>query len=219
MAVLGDYAYATDPGGCGEWNARLDILDVSDPTDPQWVGPVEQPHTLFTRTTIADGLLYVAEGGYHPGETSGLRIFDLSTPTSLRQVGYFAVPMASNAVVVEGNLAFVVNAPFKWANVGGGREIWNDVRIVDVSSPDRPRQIGVYADNKIVCAMVTVLQGDYAYVHSQDSGLNIVDMSDPMQPQSLGVYPPPDRPNTEAITTSPFRATMPTPQVITGCRS
>lgn len=80
VVVEGDYAYVTVRGGnaCGQDFSFLEVIDVSDKTNPQIVKEYDmrEPYGLG----IHDDRLFVSDGQY------GLQIYDKSDPNSLKLV-------------------------------------------------------------------------------------------------------------------------------------
>ncbi|BDD00645.1 hypothetical protein PEPS_29250 (plasmid) [Persicobacter psychrovividus] len=74
VVVQGNYAYSTLRSGtvCGSTVNRLDVIDISDITNPQGVGAVQMsdPHGLG----VDGNLLFVCEGA------KGLKVFSLENP-------------------------------------------------------------------------------------------------------------------------------------------
>lgn len=111
--------------------ARMQIVDLSDPSDPVQVGTLDtQPsdggsgsHTL----SIADGYLYV-QGGAGVG---GVRIFSLADPHDPEFVGDYQ-PFYVHDVLVRGDTLYAA------AIYGEG------VDIVDISDKADPRRIEIF---------------------------------------------------------------------------
>jgi hypothetical protein len=72
VVVKGNYAYSTlnSSGPCSQGVDQLDIIDISHPSDPQWVNTISMnsPKGLG----ISGSLLFVCDGG--------LKVYDLSNP-------------------------------------------------------------------------------------------------------------------------------------------
>jgi hypothetical protein len=72
VVVENDIAFITlrDGTRCQTYNNQLDVVDVSDPTDPEFIKtyPMDHPHGLAVRNSV----LYLCEGDY------GLKVFDVS---------------------------------------------------------------------------------------------------------------------------------------------
>jgi parallel beta-helix repeat protein len=104
----------------------------------------------------------------------GLRlvVLDVSNPFSLQEVGATTpFPYFVEDVAVSGNLAYV-------AAGGAG------LRIVDVSNPSHPTEIGAW-DSRGYAEGVAVA-GNVAFLADGPYGLRLVDVSNPAQPNEIG---------------------------------
>ncbi len=148
----------------------LQIIDVSDPTDPvivEGVDTIGSSYEIF----VVGSYAYVAD------TFSGLQIADVSDPTSPVIVG--GVDTIGNAydVYVEGSYAYVA------AGISG-------LQVVDISDPTDPVIVnGVAMPSS---AWDVYVEGSYAYVADSGSGLQIVDVSDPLNPVIVGDVDTPD---------------------------
>jgi hypothetical protein len=126
------------------------------------------------------------QGNYaYIGEGATLKIFDISNPASPTVVGTSAAmpDVYIFQIVVKGNYAYVANAR-------GG------LRILDVSNPQHPFEVGVYNTNQPDDSMDWTLWGvdvrdNYAYVADMASGLRVLDVSNPAKPTEIGFYDTP----------------------------
>jgi hypothetical protein len=80
-------------------------------------------------------------------------------------------------VAVAGGYAYVADA-------------WEGLRVVDVSTPSNPTEVGFYDTPGWGAAGVAVA-GGYAYVADRNSGLRVVDVSNPSNPTEVGFYDTP----------------------------
>jgi hypothetical protein len=96
---------------------------------------------------------------------------------NLELVGQLAGPARS--VAVQGSYAYVISTD---AELPG-------LRIIDVSDPTAPSQVG-FCDLPGGARDVAV-EGSYAYVATWDSGLRIIDVSAPANPSETGSYDTP----------------------------
>ncbi|MCB0295854.1 MAG: hypothetical protein KDG51_11585, partial [Calditrichaeota bacterium] len=74
-------------------------------------------------------------------------------------------------VAVGGNLAYLADG--------------NNLRIVDVSDPDNPFQVGALPVNG---AMNLAVEGGLAYIAASNLGLRIIDVSNPAAPAETGFF-------------------------------
>ena len=129
------------------WDAGLILLDVSDPTDPQFISrtpyaPTEEGNTHVAVPARGGTLVITGDEDFTPGPWGFMRVFDTSDITAPVEIGTFATENALNApppggdfsahnVVVRGNTAY-----FSWYSDG--------IRLVDISQPTVPREIGSF---------------------------------------------------------------------------
>jgi hypothetical protein len=110
--------------------------------------------------------------------SNGLRIIDVSTPSSPVEVGFYSKGGSAVSVAVSSGYAYVAY----W--VGG---LDGGLRIIDVSTPSSPVEVGFCVTNGLPYG-VTV-SGNYAYVANDVSdGLCIIDVSAPSSPVEVGFY-------------------------------
>ena len=157
IVVRGDIAFVADG------TEGLRIIDISNPTSPREISSQNTPGSavdLFIQSNHA----YIADG------EDGLRIIDISNPASPKNAGNLKSLRSTEAVHVQGELAFV--------NDTAG------LRVVDVSKPSSPKPVGFIplpgGGGKSISA-----QGDHVFLG--DSGaLRVIDISDPAFPRVVG---------------------------------
>jgi len=128
------------------------------------IGSYDTPN--FANGVAVSGIYAYVADGY-----SGLRIIDISNPSSPIEVGSYDTGIFSGDVKVSGSYAYVAFA--------------DALRIIDISNPSAPTQTGFYP---MTYAWSVVISGNYAYVADYDSGLRIIDVSNPAAPVEVGYY-------------------------------
>jgi hypothetical protein len=165
VAVAGNRAYIMAIG--------LHIVDVSNPTAPRRVGFYQPPPSPISAPAVAGNTVYLAAW------ETGLIVVDVSDPTAPKEVNRVAAQEA-RWVTVAGSRAYLVDR--------GG------VRILDISNPARPHQLGLYRANNAQRVVTAPAPGNpsvtLAYVIASGT-MYIVDISEPTLPQELGAYAPP----------------------------
>lgn len=173
---------------------NLVILKLTDPSQPQVVSSVKLPIRTVSDIEIADGYAYLA------ADEAGLRIVDVSNPSAPTEVGSYLPPLrglankplsrsgpeAPNYLYSRGARAVVVETASKaggpvYAYVaaqGAG------LRIVDVSNPAAPAEIGFY--EMPGDAIGIAVANDYAYIAAFEAGLRIIDVAQPTAPVEVG---------------------------------
>lgn len=101
VAVNGNYAYVTLRSGrdCGGWSNQLDVIDVSDLSNPKLLHTEQMtsPYGL----AIDDGSLFVCEG------YNGLKVYDVSNPELPAEIGSLTGNSAMDAITYNGVLMTV----------------------------------------------------------------------------------------------------------------
>lgn len=157
VSVIGGYAYCSLPYG-------LVILDVSVPSAPTVASQLSFANGRGEGVCVSGSYLYLADGD------AGLRIIDVSNPSSPLHLIRIFTPSAALKVRVVGNTAYVA--------LGSG-----GLQIYDVSNPAAPAFLGSFA---CYAFDVSVL-GSLAYV-AANVGLLVVDVSHPVAPVLVGSY-------------------------------
>jgi hypothetical protein len=168
MAVDGSRAYLT------AWGTGLIVADVSDPSHPTELGRF--PYPGATAIDAANGYAYLGRTT-NGGEFVVVDVSDPAHPTPRA-----ALPMSDvMRIKVAGRLAFVADQSVR-GDQGGG------LRILDVSHPTAPVQVGFYNACSSASDVVLDKSGTTAFV-ACDNGVHIVDVSKPNQPVARGIYP------------------------------
>lgn len=166
IEVSGDRAY-TIPSGTVNGNARMRILDISDPFSISEIGYFDVPSMVFDMHIQGNYAYFATE--------AGLIIVDITSSSNPIPAGTFNDHEGARAVDVVGSLAYVVYG------IGTG-----SLRIIDVSDPGNADEMGdLFLAN---AASNIAVSGDYAYLVGRLSGdLRIVDISDPEIPVGAGM--------------------------------
>ncbi|HNX01098.1 MAG TPA: T9SS type A sorting domain-containing protein, partial [Candidatus Cloacimonadota bacterium] len=143
-----------------EFYGGLQIINVSNPQDPQLVGsyPVSWPGEFAIHGNHA----------YLTSHNDGLLIVNVTNPQDLQLLGSYPVNQAS-LVRVVGNTAYVV--------------YYNHVLTIDVSNPQNPQLINTYDAPDFMFDMTFI--GSIAYCATGPS-IAIVDFSNPQNPSFIG---------------------------------
>jgi hypothetical protein len=146
---------------------------VVDATNP------EQPHVEATVSMLGTGIIGVS-GQYAylaDGYPAGVRVFDVSVPSSPTEVGFLPDLYSITSIVVAGQYAYV-----PWYDSFGTPP--GGLKVIDVSTPSAPFVAGSvdFPDDWVGRAAV---YRDYVYVVALD-GLRIIDVSTPTVPVEVG---------------------------------
>ncbi|MEM9336884.1 MAG: hypothetical protein AAGA35_03455 [Patescibacteria group bacterium] len=178
VVVQGQYAYVLS----GIVDDGLQIIDISDPTNPVGIGAVSNATTL----SAPRGLAVRGNYAYIASQADYFTVVDIADPTAPEIVA--AVLDGTNGtdeldgatdVVVVGNYAYIVS-------LGD-----DGLQIIDISDPTNPVGVGSITDgsNGVLLdgAQNIVVRGNYAYiVANNDDALQIIDISDPTNPVGVG---------------------------------
>ena len=158
--VSGNFAYVA-AGAAG-----LQVVDVSDPEQPQIVGALDTPGNA-NDVRVVGTLAYIADGA------AGLHLIDVSTPAAPVSVGALDTPGEAHDVVVVASRAYV-------ADGAAG------LHIIDVTNAVAPSLLGT-VDTPGTARGVAV-SGDFAVIadDSPASAARIVNIANPAQPQIVG---------------------------------
>jgi hypothetical protein len=163
----------------------LRLVDGTNPAKPEELGD----HLTLGdpgEVKVVGSLAYVATGR-DVGWKGGLEIIDVADPSAPFEVGSFEVEDAlygeARAVEVVGDLAYL--AGNFWLP-----DWYSTLRIVDVSDPALPSQLGVYehpADTGYGLGDVAVA-GTLAFLADGSAGLRIVSVANPAAPVGWGGF-------------------------------
>ncbi len=123
FAISGDYLYTIN-------QREMNILDISIASAPKRINKIRVPFDVETLFAYKDNL-YV-------GASSGMYIYDKSTPTQPSKISNFTHAQSCDPVVVSDDIAYVTlhtNAQC-WRGTGVNR-----LEIIDVKDPKNPKLI------------------------------------------------------------------------------
>ncbi|MCJ7549487.1 MAG: hypothetical protein MUQ30_07380, partial [Anaerolineae bacterium] len=159
-AISGTMAFVAD-GATG-----LMFIDITEPMTPTEIGRHDTPG-VAQDVALSGPYAFVADSN------RGVRILDIGNATAPSEISAYDLPSASRSVAVSGTRAFVGEYYYS----SGASESLGVLRSIDLSSPTTLTQTDIYTlpDRGIDIAV----QGPYAYVAANGSGLQIIDVSDP----------------------------------------
>jgi hypothetical protein len=114
---------------------------------------------------------------------AGLRVVDVSDPSTPREVGFYQIPdLIFSKVVVSGQYAYVITV-----TEGKKGEIEAVlILIIDVSNSHSPHKAGSYSSKSKKVYDMDV-SGTYAYV-TDPKRLRVIDVSNPSSPREVSTY-------------------------------
>jgi hypothetical protein len=173
IVVNGSYAYLANAGWVAGRN--LQIFNISVPSSPTLVGFANNvPNEAAYDVALQGNFAYLAHS------SAGLRIINISNPSSPVEVGSYATTGLAWGVAVSGNYAYV--------GCTDGRLV-----IVNVSNPAFP----TYVSSLVSCtgfgaaALGIAVRGDYAYLAGGSCGFRVIDISNKLNPRQVDSIPVP----------------------------
>jgi len=120
----------------------------------------------------ASGVCISGAYAYLANAQDGLRIYDISNPSSPRNMGHTNITGSAvfSAVAVQGPYAYVTGHP--------------GLMIFDVSDPSQPAMVS--RSYETILGMGLCIAGNYAYIASGYTGIHVCDVSSPENPVPLG---------------------------------
>ena len=168
VKVSGGVAYATifNANGYDNYYGGLDIINVSDPTNPTLLGKFGDVYNSSKDVFLYGTIAYIAD--------DGLEIIDVSDPVNPIELGQY-VPYAgySSALCVSESIVYLAAGT-------------NGIDIIDVSDPHNPIKLGGFDDGGDSWD-IDIFDG-IAYVSDGNGGFEIIDVSDPQNPAKLGEF-------------------------------
>ncbi len=151
----------------------IQMLDLADPANPQKLGRLDVLSAALLEAALGQDVL-VIEIFLLRNETVQMGVIDVSDPARPQAVAWLPAESASAPLTIQDGLLMGRR----------GAEVW----FYDVSTPADPQVLG---DIRLGAYVVdAVMQGDHAYVLTDDFALTVVDVGDPRQPAVAGSLPP-----------------------------
>jgi hypothetical protein len=151
----------------GSYWGKMGVNDIGTPETPAVLGSYEIANEDLHGIAVNGDYVYAAAG------SNGLKVIDISTPSSPTFAGSAATSGEALNVVVSGNYAYVVCGD-------DGLEIFN------ITTPTAPAPAGSY--NFPGYARNVVVSGDYAYIAAGTSGVRAINIANPASPYGAGSY-------------------------------
>ncbi|MCB4790863.1 MAG: fibronectin type III domain-containing protein [Elusimicrobia bacterium] len=170
VKVSGNYAYVGDNNG-------FEILDVSNPNAPTVIKTLATNGIIVNDIFISGDYAYLANGG------DGIRIENISSPSSAYQVTQFSNFSNDNsynsvnakALYKSGNYLYVIDNN-------------NGLVVIDVSNPASPQFKGKYTAVSGYNMYDVCVKNNMAYLADYYYGLRIISFADPENPVEAGSY-------------------------------
>lgn len=156
----------------GAGNAGIEVWDMLDVLRPERMCVYDTPGYTYdydAMGTFKQTETYVAAGD------SGLRIISLWPQPE--ELGYYYTPGSARGIRFNPNLCYVADG-------------YSGLRIIDVSDPYNPYEIGSYDTDGYANAVDVYWNHPeyYAYIADGEDNVIILDINDPSNPQYAGQY-------------------------------
>ncbi|HXG52561.1 MAG TPA: hypothetical protein VNN77_14290 [candidate division Zixibacteria bacterium] len=178
------------------WHSGWTVLDVTDPTAPQWLNFVPGPPNTWTiQVQVADGRMVTALERIAPGwggsdsreHAEGVFIWDLSEPARPRRLGHYRTGGTGT------HRNFYDGGPLMHLAAGAPGYDGKIYQIVDIADPAKPRLVSTFAlaeqreparagGAKISLHGPAYVEGSRAYLPYGDAGGVVLDIADPGRP-------------------------------------
>ncbi len=159
IAVSGSYVYLSrDDFGTND--ARLEVIDVSDPGNPSLVDTYRPGQYNEGPVAVAGEFLYYTAG-------TRLIVLDISSPAHPDPVGSFTLREEAEELAIAGSNLYVAMGP-------------KGLEILDISGPASPTLAGTYQPWGGVFDIA--VSGRYVYAAGGYSGLYVIDVANPASP-------------------------------------
>lgn len=155
-AKTGDYCYVSDINGWHVW-------DVSNPGSVAYVQSANDPAAgLLVDAEVSGDYIFAVKASF------GLRVYDISDPTTPYAIGYFG-DITATSVQVDGGVAYLSD-----------NAVSSGFHVLDVTSPSLPSEITEVATPGE--AVDVALVGAYLYVADQGNAVLVYDVANPSSP-------------------------------------
>jgi hypothetical protein len=149
----------------------LHILDIVDPAQPRLAGLYAAPD--LRDVAVVGTTAYVAAG------SAGLRVVDVGDMARPREIAAFFGVDGVFRVAATDSLALLLEGTNSFTDP--------NVRILDVSRPGEPQDLGQLPAGKFGRIELVALQGPQAFLVANDE-VRIYDLAQPAQPRALGAF-------------------------------
>lgn len=160
--VMGEYAYITN-------NNKLEIIDVSDPTLPNFISQTELASSFNSEDIIGiEDFVFLAN-------YNTIYTFNVSDPMNPDSVNTFVVESIINDIHVVQNILYLIAS--------------YDFYILDISDPSNITELGKISLPEASLGLTRFhIEGNYAYLGSWSDGLYILDISNSTSPVLNGRF-------------------------------
>ncbi|MBN8581310.1 MAG: hypothetical protein J0L96_11620 [Anaerolineae bacterium] len=176
ITTVENYAYVSNQD-------NFYILDVANPCQPSLIKRYQIPENSYFNPETSWGWILAVSGNYafmsDYADENRLWMLDLSTPSNPQKIKYYYPTRSVNRVSRQGNYAYVLQP--------------NGFRVIDITNPMLPTELGSYIDNNTVMRAIT-LSDNLAYIANSASDednkedILVFDISNPSNPVKIYSY-------------------------------
>ncbi|MDP8205443.1 MAG: T9SS type A sorting domain-containing protein [Candidatus Electryonea clarkiae] len=155
----------------------LNILDVSDPEDPEIAITIELEGSSYS-ILVEDSLLFISIYDF-TNRSSFLIIYDVTDPYNPELLNEYETIFTPSVMRKEDNYLYVMS-------YGSG-----GILIIDISDPSAPQEVTMWFHENMdfFANKDMAISDDYVYItNERRAGLMVIDVSDPEEPLCGGIY-------------------------------
>jgi len=152
--------------------SRLLILNLEDLVNPQMINSF-----YFSQYFDLDEICITDDTAYIVNGYLGLLALDISDLDDISISGSYQVENYCTHVAITGNIAILSESDFLYSA---------GLHFVDITNSENPRLI--FSDSGPIPAKTISVSDDYAYVYSEQAGLNIYNISNPYTSSLEGTF-------------------------------
>lgn len=173
LVVDGTRAYSTLPGYARK-DHRINILDLSQPGEPQQIASIELPEEIGELWTVFGDTVYFADREW-------LNLINVSDPDRPVRIDTFLLPCSLAQVTAEGGRVYLIDGEWPSFESCG-------FRVLDTGDPSQTRQVGYLRPSGSSSASDLTVSEGIAFVGLSDGGVILVDVSDTANPKEVGRF-------------------------------
>jgi hypothetical protein len=174
VVVSGSHAYVAD------WDSGLQVVDITDPEDPQIIGEVDTP--FYDLGGGAYGVDIAGSYALVANAYTGLLTIDITDPHVPQIVNTMDLNLSAEAVVVSNDLAYVTTGHGEWSILRSS--IPGTLKVIDINDPVNPQVLGSVNMNCV--GRDLVISGSHAYITGRGEGFQVIDITNPAEPLLVG---------------------------------
>ncbi len=179
VAVAGNLCYV----GCkdyidGETVGSLHIVDISEPSEPREVGFCDVQGSPEDVEVVGDYCYMAVYTGGEDDFRGRLCVINVSDSSRPEEVGSYEFEGRANGIVIADNYCYITEY-----HRSDPRTYLGSLRVLDVSNPSHPRELGVCDTGP---AEGVAVSGNFCYVPVRRIGLRVVDVTSPSNPRVMG---------------------------------